>query len=271
MRIPSDPVLRGRAWTGLLVAGIAVCAGGPLVALGAASLSRAWFYPDLLPRHLDLSAWQDLLGAGGPLPAALLNSLVLATTCAALSALLGAPAARALASLRGSRAGALKGALVVLPVLPPVLLGAGTHYFFLATALAGTLPAVLLAHLMITLPYATIVLLGAVRTTDPRLEAVAATLGASSTRRAWRVRVPLLWPSLLLVLLFSFLISWGQYGLTLVVGEGRIQTLPTLVFSYVRGGNETYAAVAGVLMALPALLGAPLLGRGLARVRPGAW
>ena len=85
------------------------------------------------------------------------------------------------------------------------------------------------------------------------------------------MRAPLLWPSLLLVLLFSFLISWGQYALTLLVGAGRVQTLPTLVFSYVRGGNEIYAAVAGTLMALPALLGAPLLARGLARVRPGAW
>lgn len=254
---------------GLLALALAVA--GPLLVLLIASVARGWFFPEVLPPRWTLAAWRDLLAEDGALIPALVNSLGLAIACALVSLGLGLPAARALAELRGRRSSLVEGTLAVLPVLPPVLLGTGTHYFFLVIGLAGTLPAVLLAHLMISLPYATLVLLGGVRSVDPRFEAVAATLGASPARRALLVRVRLLWPSILLVLLFSFLISWGQYAITLVVGGGRVETLPTLVLGYVRGGNDAYAGVAGSILALPALFAAPWIGREFARLAPRSW
>ena len=52
----------------------------------------------------------------------------------------------------------------------------------------------------------------------------------------------------------TFLISWFQYGLTLLVGSGKVETLPLKVYDYVSEANLGYAAVAGCLLVLPPVL-----------------
>lgn len=249
--------------------GIAVVLA-PLASLLVASFAKSWFWPRLLPGEWTWNAWRDAVSPAGGLGEALANSIGLATACAVLAVALALPAAQSLARLKGSMARSLEGTLVVLSVLPPVILGSGTQVLFLLLGLSGTHLGVLLAHLMITLPYATLILLGAVRLTDVRFELLAASLGADARQRIRRVRIPMLWPSVGLALAFAFLISWGQYALTLLVGGGRISTLPTVVFAQIRSGDEGHAGVASVLLSLPALLLTPFLARRLARIRPGA-
>lgn len=48
--------------------------------------------------------------------------------------------------------------------------------------------------------------------------------------------------------------SWVQYGVTLMVGGGKVQTLPVLVYFYVNEANITFAAMASLLLTLPPLL-----------------
>jgi len=52
----------------------------------------------------------------------------------------------------------------------------------------------------------------------------------------------------------TFLISWFQYGLTVLVGSGQVETLPLRVYAYVNEANLGYAAVASGLLVLPPLI-----------------
>ncbi len=57
---------------------------------------------------------------------------------------------------------------------------------------------------------------------------------------------------MLLICFFqTFLISWFQYGLTLLIGAGKVQTLPIKVYDYVNEANIFYAAMASCLLILP--------------------
>jgi putative spermidine/putrescine transport system permease protein len=79
------------------------------------------------------------------------------------------------------------------------------------------------------------------------------TLGGTRLHAYRSVLVPLSKGPFLLCFLQAFLISWFQYGLTLLVGSGKVDTLPLRVYAYVSEANVGYAAVAGVLLLAPPL------------------
>jgi putative spermidine/putrescine transport system permease protein len=54
--------------------------------------------------------------------------------------------------------------------------------------------------------------------------------------------------------LFAFLISWSQYILTLIIGGGRIITLPLLLFAFARGGDSAIAAALSLVFIAPAIV-----------------
>jgi putative spermidine/putrescine transport system permease protein len=79
------------------------------------------------------------------------------------------------------------------------------------------------------------------------------TLGGTRTDALTRVFLPLSKGPVLLCFFQTFLISWFQYGLTLLVGSGKVDTLPLRVYAYVGEANLGYAAVASGLLLLPPL------------------
>jgi len=52
---------------------------------------------------------------------------------------------------------------------------------------------------------------------------------------------------LLLCFFQTFLLSWFQYGLTMLVGGGQVKTLPLKVYDFVWEANVFYAALASCL------------------------
>ena len=65
----------------------------------------------------------------------------------------------------------------------------------------------------------------------------------------------LMWGSGLLVGgMFAFIISWGQYVLTLLIGSGRVVTLPVLLFSFAGSGNNAVTAALSLLFVAPSIL-----------------
>ena len=64
-----------------------------------------------------------------------------------------------------------------------------------------------------------------------RLEEAAAVLGAPPRSVAWRVSGPLLAPALASVALLVLLFSLGSFAVVLLLGEGEVETIETLLFA----------------------------------------
>jgi putative spermidine/putrescine transport system permease protein len=147
----------------------------------------------------------------------------------------------------------------------------GLNVLFLRLGLAGSAVGVVLVHLVPVLPYAIYALLGVFARYDEGYELQARTLGASPAQVWLRVTLPLIGPGLAVAALFAFLVSWSQYLLTLLVGGGRVITLPVLLFAAVSGGNPTSIAGLALLFAAPPViaiaLAARALGAGAAEIR----
>jgi putative spermidine/putrescine transport system permease protein len=66
------------------------------------------------------------------------------------------------------------------------------------------------------------------------------------------ITFPAIAPGLAVAAALSFLISWGQYLMTLWIGGGRVQTLPLILVVFQRGDQAITAALSLVFLA-PAL------------------
>lgn len=226
----------------------------PLVPLLIWSFAFRWRFPDLLPAQWSLRAWAYLASSASQVGPALLTSAVLAVAVTLLAVLIGTPAGRALGlyRFRGKR---LVEFLILAPVLvPSFAVTLGMQLVFIRYGLADTFLGVLLVHLVPTTPYMTLVMAGVFANFEQQAEELARTLGASPAQ-TWRfVTVPAIMPGLIVGALFVFLISWSQYALTLIIGGGRLVTLPMLLFSFARSGDNAVAAALSLVFIAPALL-----------------
>jgi putative spermidine/putrescine transport system permease protein len=229
----------------------------PLVALLVWSFSPQWNFPTLVPPDINAAAWVQL--ANGKLGEATLNSFIIAASVTAISILVGFPSGRIFAKHRTILHQAISiqtlQTLMLFPtLLPTVMLAIGVQFLFTALALSGTMLGVVLAHLIVTLPYAVLISTGIFSSFNFNYELQARTLGASAVQALWFVTGPALAAGALGVALFSFLISWSQFALTIQIGAGRVSTLPMLVFAYINGGNMQFATASTAMLVLPTLL-----------------
>lgn len=246
-------------WLGMLA--VLIGGIGPVALLAIGSFAYSWFWPDLLPGAWSGRAWRYALSPVAGVGEALAMSLIIALLVALVSLLISWPAGRIVAQLEfpGKRALLF---LLLLPVLaPPLASTMGMHAIFLRYGLADTLLGVLLAHLVPSVPYATMVLTGSFTRFEVGLEEQARTLGASPLQ-VWReVTVPAIRPGLAVAGAFAFLISWSQYLTTLIIGGGRVQTLPLSLVAFQRSGDEAIAAALSLIFLAPAVLLLLVVGR----------
>ncbi|MFB6696439.1 ABC transporter permease [Streptomyces rubiginosohelvolus] len=220
----------------------------PLLVILAASLATHWSgaFPSgpTVERYAAATSGDSLQ--------ALTTSLVTALAASVLALTLGGWAALAAASLR-TRGKRLLDALFILPVaVPSVVVGLAVlvAYSQPPVLLNGTRWIVILAHTVLVTAFAYQSVAAAVRRLDPMYEQAAAGLGASPARVLWRVKLPLLLPSLTSAVGLCFALSMGELSATMMLYPPDWTPLPVQIFAATdRGSLFTGAALAVVLMA----------------------
>lgn len=226
----------------------------PFLPLFLWTFAGRWRFPDLLPSEWSLRGLQYLLEPGGQVLGATANSLLIAGAVAVASIAVGLPAGMAL----GGYEWRLKGIVifvVLLPIIvPPLASTMGIHLTFIRLGLADTAFGVFLVHLVPTVPYTAIILTSVFAERTGDLEEAARTLGASPWQAFLHVTLPEVAPGVAVAGLFAFLISWGQYILTVLIGGGNVITLPMLLFSAASGNDPVITSALALVFALPAIL-----------------
>jgi len=225
----------------------------PLLLFIAYGFSTRWFFPAPFPTEWTTSTFERTMNDPRILTG-MRESLTIAIIVSLLSLILAFPAARVL-GLHQFRGRQLIWLLLFLPtVVPPLAIGMGLNILFLRLGLAGTLIGVILAHLIPTLPYTIFTLSSAFARYEENYEHQALALGASPIQIFFNVTLRMMTPSLVVATLFAFLISWSQYLLTLLIGGGKIITLPILLFAAASGGNPSTIGIQSLLFVLPPVL-----------------
>ncbi|MER6776868.1 MULTISPECIES: ABC transporter permease subunit [unclassified Streptomyces] len=188
---------------------------------------------------------------------ALTTSLVTALVASLLALTVGTWAALAAARLkrRGKRS---LDALFMLPVaVPSVVVGLAVLVAFSKppVLLNGTSSIVILAHTILVTAFAHQSVSAAIVRLDPAYEQAAASLGARPAYVLWRVKLPLLLPSLTAAAGLCFALSMGELSATMMLYPPDWTPLPVRIFTATdRGSLFGGSAVAVVLMAATLLV-----------------
>lgn len=226
----------------------------PLLPLIVWSFAHSWFFPNLLPQEWGWQAWSHVFSPTSKAGTALVTSAALALVVVMLCILIGLPAARALGMHRFRGRAVVEWAIMAPLIVPTLVVAMGIHVLFIRYGLADTFAGVALVHLVPALPYFVLVMTGVFATYDPSLEMTARTLGAGPVRAFWHVTLPAILPGLMVASLFTFLVSWSQYITTLLIGGGRVVTLPMVLFPFISSSNHSHAAAISIVFVIPALV-----------------
>ncbi|WP_328677578.1 ABC transporter permease subunit [Streptomyces sp. NBC_00322] len=219
----------------------------PLLVIVAASFSTHWsgaFPSGPTTEHYSAALRGESLQA-------LTTSLVTAVTASLLALTVGSWAAIAAAGL-GKRGRRVLDALFVLPVaVPSVVVGLAILVAFSKPPmlLNGTRWIVILAHTVLVTAFAHQSVAAAIIRLDPMYEQAAASLGARPSYVMFRVKLPLLLPSLTAAAGLCFALSMGELSATMMLYPPDWMPLPVLIFTATdRGSLFTGSALAVVLM-----------------------
>lgn len=147
-----------------------------------------------------------------------------------LSIAFGVPTAYVLArrTFRGKRALML---LFLVPLMvPPITYGIPLATLMYKVGIAGTLPGVVLANMIPTVPFVILVMTPFIEQIDPALESAARVFGAGTGRMLLHVLVPLIAPGILAASLLVLVRVMAMFELTFLVAGPESQTLVVALY-----------------------------------------
>ncbi|MEA2376205.1 MAG: putative spermidine/putrescine transport system permease protein [Thermoleophilaceae bacterium] len=179
---------------------------------------------------------------------ALTRSLEVATGAMVLAVVLGFAAAYALVRSRSRFLGWFEPVLL-LPMMVPIIVYAIAAYgVALTVGLVGSMWLLMAAQAVIALPYVLLNLSAALRTTDPRLELVAQSLGAPPHVAFRKVLLPLITPAVAGAGLIAFALSLDETVVALFLTADGSPTLPVQMYSSIRYQLNPLVPVAATIM-----------------------
>lgn len=236
-----------RAVARALVALQALCVLGPVAIIVVWAFTASWPWPSLLPETFSARGIEELFGPAQRAGEVLGASAGIALATAALTTAVATLAGRALSHYRFFGREALRFTVLLPFLIPATVFAMGVQVAFIRAGLAGTVAGVVLAHSIVALPYAALIMADAMEAAGSRLEEQARVCGAGGARAWLTVILPMLSPSLLSAASMSYILSFSQYFLTLLVGAGKVKTLALVMFPYLASGDRTIASAYGVV------------------------
>lgn len=217
---------------------------------------RFFFAPTLGNYRQVLSSPQVLIGLG--------NSVVIVGMAVLLGALLGVPAAYAIARypVRGKRD--IQFFLLSLRFLPPVAIAVPLIAIWVDLGLYDTKLSMVITYLLTTLSTITWLSIPVFRRLPREVEEAAALDGYGPYAVFWRIALPMCASTLLGGIVFSFVLVWNELMMALALTSSRAETLPVVASAFTSLGQEVPWGVINastVLLALPPLVFVGMLSR----------
>lgn len=244
--------LWGLAGRAALVATLLAVIVGPLAGLALWSVAERWFWPALFPQQVGLKYWARI--AQGDLFGALTRGVLIAGITTVLALAAAVPVSYAAARRRLPLGPAVLMLFLLPQAFPQLPVFASAAVLFYRWNLAGTIPGVVLIHLVGGLVYAVWTMTAVFRAIGEDLEEAAINLGASVTRTFFRIALPLATPGIVASGILVFIYSLDEFTGTLLVGAPYVTTLPVYMYTASLGYELQIASVTALVLMAPGVL-----------------
>ncbi len=216
----------------------------PLVSVGFASVSRARYLS--FPIADYSFRWYGDAFTSDTVRDLMTTSLKIAAIVTIVSMIAGFFGALAFARYQW-RYRSLFQKLILLPIFfPQAVLGLALLIWFNALGIIPSWKTAVVAHLVWIAPISTLIIAIRAYSFDPALEEAARDLGASTFTILREISLPLLMPGVVSAGLFAFLLSWGNFPLSLFT-TGADSTLPEWLYARMVSGYAPLVPTVGML------------------------
>ena len=188
------------------------------------------------------------------------NSLVVAVGCTALGLAVGLPAAYSIARWRQQR---LAVVILVARIIPGIAYLIPWYIFFRRLRMVDTYGALILTHLIVSLPIIIWVMISFFEDVPAELEDAALIDGCSYLGVFSRIALPLVKPGVVATAILSFVFSWNNFLFSVILAGRSTRTLPIAVYTMISYEEINWGtlAAAATLITLPVLVVALLAQR----------
>jgi trehalose/maltose transport system permease protein len=206
---------------------------------------------------IDLTNYA-LVFAEQPFARNIFNSVFVAVVVVVLSLGLGVTAAYALGRVNFRGRGALLLTVLSVSMFPQVAVLSGMFELIRALGVYNSLTGLILANLILTLPFTVWVLTTFMRELPKELEEAAYVDGATPLIVVRRVFLPIMWPALVTTGLLAFIAAWNEFlfALTFTLSN-EMRTVPVAI-ALITGGSQ-YELPWGPIMAASVIVTVPLI------------
>jgi putative spermidine/putrescine transport system permease protein len=141
--------------------------------------------------------------------------------------------------------------------VPIIIIGVGVFAVFSKMGLVGSMGALVLAHVLLAIPYVLLTVGAGLRSFDMNQEMAARSLGVTRAKAFITVTLPQIRTSVFVAAVFSFLSSLDEVVVALFIARGETTTLTREMFLSIREQvDPTIAAVSSILVSMTVLLAA---------------
>ncbi len=222
----------------------------PLFYIIILSVSTYYRYPDLLPGGLTLRHYSQLFFENSLFYRGLVSSLFIGSMTALLSTVIGYFTARVFVrylKLKYMTTLVIISIPIFIPAMPLFL---GIHQMVLKSPFSNSIIGIVMAHVLVSLPYTSNIFMNHLRGIPADIEQVAKTLGATRRIVLTRVLIPMLKPAIGLSFAISFLISNTEYFSTFLIGGGNVITLSMIMYPYISNNDYGLSSSIGIIFIL---------------------
>ncbi|WP_144184738.1 carbohydrate ABC transporter permease [Elioraea rosea] len=248
----------GRALFGLLVAALVLYTVFPFAWAILSSIKPGdQLGGPLLPSSVTFDNYAAVFREA-PFARNILNSVIVSGAVVALSLILALPAAYALGRVRFRGRGFLLAGILSVSMFPQVAVLSGLFELIRTLGLYNTLAGLVLATMILTLPFTVWVMTGFLRAMPRELEEAAMLDGATPFVVLTRVYLPLLMPALATTGVLAFMIAWNEFlfALTFTLTDEQ-RTVPVAIALI--SGASRFELPWGRIMAASVIVTLPLV------------
>jgi spermidine/putrescine transport system permease protein len=195
--------------------------------------------------------WYHDFATNGELQAALETSAIVAAFSSVIAVVLGVLASLGLSRRAFRGKGVVTAFLLVPLVMPLIVLGISLLLLYHELGVPLSLVTITIGHVVISIPYAILVLLPRLEQIDRSLAEAAYDLGAGALTTFRRITFPLILPAVVSAFLIAFTTSFDEYAVAQFLA-GQRETFPLFLYSQLRFPDKLpqVIAVAVVIMTL---------------------
>jgi spermidine/putrescine transport system permease protein len=212
--------------------------------------------------------WYRDFATNGEMQAALETSAIVAAISSVIAVALGVLASLGL-SRRAFRGRGVVTAFLLIPlVMPLIVLGVSLLLLYHELGVPLSLVTITIGHVVISIPYAILVLLPRLEQIDRSLAEAAYDLGAGALTTFRRITLPLILPAVVSAFLIAFTTSFDEYAVASFLAGPR-QTFPLFLYSQLRFPDKLPQVIAVAVVIMTATI-AVVVGAELWRRRAEA-